>query len=178
MSFLYKCLIALVLAAALGFLAIAPVAAEPILTLDSSAGPCDATVTAIGEGFPPGEPVELTLGRPSSDARGELLAIVTSDGAGSFRTQITFGEVGCVYANSPLNPERSLGVIADEAGGPDDMVVFTTTSYRASPAPLPDTGAGIGPPAGMPSQLLVALFVAGASLTGMGILRFLKANDR
>ena len=72
-----RCLIGLVLAAALSYLSIAPAAAWPILTLDPSAGPCDTTVTAIGEGFAPGEPVELRLGKPSSDARGELLTIVT-----------------------------------------------------------------------------------------------------
>ena len=104
-------LIALIAAGALAYFASAPVAAWPILTLEPSAGPCDAPVTAIGEGFPPGESVELTLGRLSSNARGELLTTVTSDDSGSFRTEITFGELGCAYGNSPLNPDGFLPAI-------------------------------------------------------------------
>ena len=58
------------------------------------------------------------------------------------------------------------------------MIVFASALYRASPAPLPDTGAALGPSGGPPPPLLVALLVVGACLTAMGILRFLKANGR
>ena len=136
----------------------------PILTLEPSSGSCDATVTASGEGFLPDVNVELALGRLSSDTKEETLVVVTADDSGAFTVDFSFGQIGCGFANSPLNPERRLGIFVQQPPGQHVLNAF----YQVAESTLPT--AGTGPGAGRPlvPVLLVVLIVSGTVLITIG----------
>jgi hypothetical protein len=137
--------------------------AEPLLTFEPASGPCNATVAAIGSGFPANASVQLALGQPDGDTEVAELAVVTADASGSFGTELTFPSVACDLGRSQLT------VFADQAGEPDDENIYTRATYNVTAAALPSTGSG-GPDVARPSvalPLMVALTGAFVAVAGL-----------
>lgn len=160
------------IAIAAALLAPGPARAEPILTLEPDAGPCHATVTATGTGFPPGAEVELALGRPDADTEVGTLALVIADGDRSFVVAFSFATLGCPLLAPRLFQLDHFSVYADQANEPDDLVIYTRAVYELTSQELPATGSGVG--SDDSRSLLPLAFVAIAA----GALLIIAANLR
>ena len=85
-----------------------------------TSGPCDATISATGSGFPARSEILISLSRPASEGSIVNLTSTVTDSSGAFSVLVTLGEFGCVVAR-----------ITDEfvdPGGPKELGIAASTN--------------------------------------------------
>lgn len=140
-----------------GALAAVPVAAEPVVSLGPDRGPCATRATLRGTGFPPGQPIRLTVATEPRSGRafGLRPPAVGADGAFALEVDMAIYAGPCRPGSGVPVGTRFIFLVETDEGSPSRLgtllatAVFTVTaSPAASPTPappmpgLPNTGGG------------------------------------
>jgi hypothetical protein len=136
---------------------------RPQLVLTPPTGPCDATITATGIGFPPGASVSLELALPGSDVSALTYKVVTVDAQGGFVTEIVLGADGCHNVG-----QAGISIYADQADQPDDLELYTRANYVPAYS-IPPVGRGPVASEGTPLAPVAWLMLAGGALAVAGL---------
>jgi hypothetical protein len=121
-------------------------------SVSPTSGPCDATISAAGSGFPARSEIEISLNRPHSNGSIVDLMSAVTDSSGAFSVLVTLGEFGCVVArlddefDDPGEP-KELGIAAstNPPGGGIRVVRYGyTTTSLAGEVEATSTASAIG----------------------------------